>query len=178
MPSLSGGRWGESTEQNAPSSALGEPRAWAYSPWAHHIPVCLQLQEHIPVPRPTLSTLCRYDLVRQVWCCLDSQRRKLRLTEGKGLQQRLQHVSRGWDWTPGQVSSMVYVLSMVLRQRSCLVFQAEARGGHLALQVLQRKGVFTLLIAGGVRTPPCAWHLAQLMVQGGVRRSARLSGPG
>ena len=29
-------------------------------------------------------------------------------------------------------------------ERCCLVFQAEARGGHLTL--LQRKGVFTLLI--------------------------------
>ena len=134
----------------------------------------LQLQEHIPLPRPTLSTLCRCDLVRQVCRCLDSQRRKLRLVEGKGLQQRSQHVSWCWAWTPGQVSSMVHVLSMVLRQCCCLVFQAEAWGGHLALKVLQRKGVFTLLI-GGLRALPCTWHLAQLMVQGGVRRGARLS---
>ena len=40
-----------------PPPVLAEPRAQAFSPWAHHVPVYLQLGEHTPVPGPVLGTV-------------------------------------------------------------------------------------------------------------------------
>lgn len=59
----------------------------------------------------TVRVLCTYEFMRQVRCCLISQRRKLSLTEGgKELEQRLRCVSWSWDRNLGQVSSTAHVL--------------------------------------------------------------------
>lgn len=58
-------------------------------------------------------------------CChhFVSQKRKLGLTEGKGLEQTWQGVIWSWDWNLGQVSSTAVFSPLTYR---CLIVQVEA----------------------------------------------------